>query len=78
MTQTLTNSASIALLDTVQVLYPDAGQGAPGGLRQLNDFQALSTAQLGTTVTSLRIVRVASTVKIKSLALDDSANMDTG
>jgi hypothetical protein len=77
MTQTITKSASLTLLDTVPVLYPDAGQGAFGGVRQINDFQAVTTAQLGATTTQLNMVRVSSTAVIKSLALDLSAVLDS-
>lgn len=72
------SSASTTALDTTPTLRPDTGQGAPGELKQLNDYVALTTGQLGSTSTKAQIIRLPSTCKLKSLTLSSSVQLDGG
>lgn len=72
------SSASTTALDTAPVLRPDTGQGAPGELKSLDDFVALSTGQLGSTSTKAQLIRLPSTCKLKSMSLNSSVQFDGG
>lgn len=70
-------SPGVTALDTVPVLRPDAGEGAPGELKSVNDYVALSTANAASTSTKLQMLRLPSTVKLKHLFLTGSVDFDS-
>ena len=77
MTYTL-ESASITALDTIPVLKPDAGQGAPTEDKELNDYVAFTTGQLGSTSTTANILRLPTTAKVNRLRIDTDVALDSG
>jgi hypothetical protein len=76
MTYTL-ESASITALDTIPVLKPDAGQGAPTEDKELNDYVAFTTGQLGSTSTTANILRLPTTAKVNRLRIDTDGSLDS-
>ena len=64
-------STSITALDTVPVVTPSAGSGAPGFLRTVGDFVTVSaSASVGSTY---KLARVPSNAKVKEILFESEA-----
>lgn len=70
-------SASIVNQDSIVPVANPTGNGAQGYSKEIGDFVALTTGQLGTTATILGLLRLPSNAKLKSLTLTSDAALDS-
>lgn len=77
-------SNSITQLDALgasppgSILYTSSGDGSAGYKRTISDLAAATTAGLGSTSSTYKIIRLATKSILKTLELVNSATLDTG